>query len=228
MREAKVLVIDGASDAYGASEIVRRHVRYYIRALRRLVPQDGACLLLAHVDKSTAKNAETTQGYSGSTAWNNSVRARWYLRSEGEDGGLLLELVKANHAVAGAQIRLRWDPVAMLYVADAAPTEGGMVKGIRERQEREGIVAALKACSAAGEYVPAATSGRRTAFNVLSVRPEFPQSLRNSAAGSRLFWQRIEELRQMRLIREESIRRKNRHYRDVLVASTEGSAECAE
>jgi hypothetical protein len=228
MRESQVLVIDGASDAYGASEIVRRHVRYYIRALRRLIPQDGAVLVLAHVDKASAKNAETTQGYSGSTAWNNSVRARWYLRNDGEDGGLLLELAKANHAQAGAQIRLRWDPVAMLPVADAVPAAGGVVKAIRERQERDGIVAAIKACTAAGVDVPAATSGRRTAFNVLSVRPEFPESLRNSGSGSRVFWLRIEELRQMRLIREESIRRKNRHYRDVFVASTEGRAECAE
>lgn len=73
------------------------------RTLRRPGPQDGACLLLSHVDKSTAKNAETTQGYSGSTAWNNTVRAHWYLRSEVTKAACCLELVKANHAAAGAQ-----------------------------------------------------------------------------------------------------------------------------
>jgi KaiC/GvpD/RAD55 family RecA-like ATPase len=228
MREAQVLVIDGASDAYGASEIVRRHVRYYIRALRRLIPQDGAVLILAHVDKASAKNAETREGYSGSTAWNNSVRARWYLRSEGEDGGLLLELIKANHARAGAQIRFRWDTAAMLYVADAAPADGGIVGSIRERTEREGILAAMRECAAAGLAVPSATSGRRTTYHVLASQPSFPESLRDdSRAVHGRFWRHIEALRQCCTLRESSIRTPSRKWVGVLTIATEEARQCA-
>lgn len=57
--DAQVLVIDGASDTYGASEIVRRHVRQYIRALRRLIGADGAVLVLAHIDKAIARGRES-------------------------------------------------------------------------------------------------------------------------------------------------------------------------
>ena len=110
--DAQVLIIDGASDTYGANEIVRRSVRQFIRALRRLIPPDGAVLVLAHVDKAIARGRESGDHYSGSTAWNNSVRARWALRAEGD--GLMLTVEKANHAQAGAEIRLRWDPQAHL------------------------------------------------------------------------------------------------------------------
>jgi AAA domain/Bifunctional DNA primase/polymerase, N-terminal/Primase C terminal 1 (PriCT-1) len=227
MRDAQVLVVDGASDTYGGSEIIRRQVRYFIRALRRLVPSDGAVLLLAHVDKQSAKSAETSQGYSGSTAWNNSVRARWYLRAEGD--GLLLELSKANNAAAGAQIRLRWDPTAMLYVAETAPVDGGMVKAVREREERDGIVAAFKACAAAGIDVPAATTGRRTAYHVLAAQPSFPASLSGDSAGARRqFWRLIEELRAIGTLREKSIRRSDRHYVCTLEISTEGPRACGQ
>jgi hypothetical protein len=211
-----VLVIDGASDSYGASEIIRRDVRRYVRALRRLVPADGAVLLLAHIDKAAARRKEDGEHYSGSTAWNNSVRARWSLRADGE--GLALALEKANHAQAGAEIRLRWDAEAHLYVADEAPTDGGMVSSIRDRTEREGILAAIRAC---GGPVPAATQGPRTTWHVLVARPELPDSMRSAPDGRRRFWRALEELRAIGAVRECSIRRGDRHYIAGLELSTE-------
>jgi RecA-family ATPase len=218
-----LLILDGVSDLYGASEIVRRHVRRYIRALRGLVNQDGAVLLIAHVDKAAARDGATTDRYSGSTAWHNSVRARWSLGSD--DAGLVLTLAKANHAKAGAEIRWRWDDSAHLYVPDPVIAEGGIVGAIRDRQERDGIVAAFKACR---DPIPAATTGQRTAWHVLSARPELPQSLRDGRTGRRKFWAHIEALRQMHIIREASYRRSNRHILATLELSTEGRAECAE
>jgi RecA-family ATPase len=63
MRERSVLILDGASDLYGASEIVRRLVRRFIRALRRVIPADGAALLLAHVDKAAVRDASKSDRY---------------------------------------------------------------------------------------------------------------------------------------------------------------------
>jgi RecA-family ATPase len=218
-----VLILDGVSDLYGASEIVRRHVRRYIRALRKLVNADGAVLLLAHVDKAAARDGATTDRYSGSTAWHNSVRARWSLGSD--DDALVLTLAKANHAKAGAEIRLRWDAQAHLYIPDPVCADGGIAGAIRERQERDGIVAAFRAGT---DPVPAATTGQRTAWHVLSARPELPQTLRDGRDGRRRFWAHIEALRAMRIIEEASIPRKtDRHYVRYL-RLTEGSGQCGQ
>lgn len=211
-----LLILDGASDLYGASEIVRRHVRKFIRLLRRLVGEDGAVLLLAHVDKSAARGNASTDHYSGSTAWNNSVRARWALRSVDKD--LVLSLEKANHASTGAEIRLKWDAQAHLYVATQPPSEAGLVGAIRERTEREAIVAAFKACAAAGITVPAATQGPRTALHVLRAQAAFPASLApDTQACKRQFWARIEQLRALRMIGEQEIRALHRHNVRALV-----------
>jgi RecA-family ATPase len=221
---AGVLILDGVSDLYGASEIVRRHVRRFVRALRKLINADGAVLALAHVDKAAARDGGATDRYSGSTAWHNSVRARWSLTA-GDNDALTLALAKANHAKAGAEIRFRWDAQAHLYAPDPVTAEGGIAGAIRERQERDGIVAAFKACS---EPIPAATTGQRTAWHVLSARSELPQSLRDGRDGRRKFWAHIEALRQMKIISEGSYRRSNRHVLATLELSTERRAECAE
>ncbi|OGA72886.1 MAG: hypothetical protein A3G81_22515 [Betaproteobacteria bacterium RIFCSPLOWO2_12_FULL_65_14] len=222
LTDATVLILDGASDLYGGNEIVRRHVRRYVRALRRLIGPEGAVLLLAHVDKAAARNGAESDRYSGSTAWHNSVRARWSLAADGE--ALALTLAKANHAKAGAEIRMRWDAEARLYVADQAPTEGGIVGAIRERQEREGVLVAMRACAAAGVIVPAALQGPRTAYNVLSARPELPDSLRSGPQAGRRFRARLEELRQIHAVIEREIRRSNRHSTLALVLADRGNA----
>jgi RecA-family ATPase len=101
----ELLVVDGVSDTYGGNENSRPEVKRFINSLLALIPADrGAVLLVGHVAKPTAANGSTTEGYSGSTAWHNSVRARWYLRPEKADddddgirsGALVLELQKSN------------------------------------------------------------------------------------------------------------------------------------
>jgi hypothetical protein len=161
----------------------------YVNALLALISADrGALLLLGHVDKQTAKNPTTAEGYGGTAAWHNAVRARWYLHPEtreGDDGGaqektgaLLMELQKNNHGRDGDVIRLAWDEDAHLLVGRTNGTGFANLDRItQERDELDGIMAALRACTARG-YVPAATSGRRTAFHVLQAAEEFPASLR--------------------------------------------------
>ena len=225
MRPDDVVVLDGASDLYGASEIVRRHVRRYVRALRQLCGARGAVLLLAHVDKAAARDGATTDRYSGSTAWHNSVRSRWSLTTDA-DGSIVLALAKANYARAGAEVRLRWDDDAHLYRPAGNASDGGMVGAIRDQVERRGILRALVASTDAGLYVPAAMTGPRTAWHVLSERAEFPAALRASdGAARRRFWRAIEALRQMRHVDEVIIRRSNRHQTVTLAPTPEGRAD---
>jgi RecA-family ATPase len=226
---ARVAILDGASDLYGANEIKRRDVRRFIRALRHLVPADGAVLLLGHADKAAVRANGGSDRYSGSTAWHNSVRARWSLDAETEGDALALTLAKANHAAAGAQIRLRWDAVAHLHVADDAPLGGGIVGEIRDRQDREAIVAAMRACAAAGVTVPSASTGQRTAYHVLAARPELAEALRrDSREARRRVWRGLERLRAEGHVRETYARGSHRHRIAVLVLGAASSGESSQ
>lgn len=221
-----VLMVDGISDTYGGGENARAEVRAYVHALLALAPESGALVLIGHVAKSAASAPDTSEGYSGSTAWHNSVRARWYLYPESAQdddghaertGDLILAAQKTNHGRAGAQMRMTWDDDAHLYTGQMIGGRTRADNAARDRREQDGILAALRAVAARGDYCPSATTGKRTAHNVLSACPELPESLRGKA-GSRRFWRHVEALRRMRLITTGSIRRSNRHIAETLQA----------
>lgn len=234
--QAEVLFIDGTADTFGGNENARGEVKRYVNATVSLIaPERGAVVLIAHIAKATAANATTTEGYSGSTSWHNSARARWYLypetaQGEGErTGDLILELQKSNLGRADQQIRFRWDDDAHLFVGRLIEPEGSFERGLRDRTERDGILAAFRACAAAQPpvVIPAAMTGPRTAHHVLRNRPEFPETLRSGKPGVRKFWQQIEDLRQMQAIEETSYRRANRHSMLQLVITAEEVRRCA-
>ena len=224
--DAEVLIIDGVADVYAGNENDRAAVKAFVNRLVRLIdPDRGAVLLIAHVNKQAASTARTTEGYSGSTGWHNAVRARWYLRPEGDEedrdeedaagsGGLILDLQKSNLGPAGRSIPFHWNGEAHLLV-DTAP-ETGTVAAIREKVERNSILEAMADVAARGDYCPAATTGPRTAYQVLSATKKLASGLTGSGASRRRFWRRIEDLRQMGEIQESSIRRANRHVTPTL------------
>lgn len=221
----EVLIVDGISDTFGGKEIERAQVRAFISSLVRLVPdEDGAVLLIGHVDKAGANN-RNGHGFSGSTAWHNSVRARWYLAPETSDdpgSDMILELKKANSGAVGKEIRFAWSNAAGLFVGRAVKPETELDRAAKDRAERNGIMDAIRAVHESGDFVPAATQGPRTALHVLSQRPEFPDTIDpENKADKRRFWRLIEGLRQIREIEEVSIRRTNRHPVAAIVPQTQ-------
>jgi RecA-family ATPase len=237
-RSIDLLVVDSVSDFFGGGENVRGEVKRFINSLLALVPQDrGALLLLHHVDKAIARGAAPSgEGYSGSTGWHNSVRARWYLYPELEEpaeggdsertGRLILAAQKQNLGRAEQRIAWRWDDEQRLFVAEAAPSE--FDRRHQDREELAAIRRSLKGCLDCGLTVPAAMQGPRTAYLVLSQRPEFPDSLRGgSRPKTARFRRHVEALRQMLHVEETSIRRENRHAATVIVLTTRGRVECA-
>ena len=232
-----VLFVDGAADTFAGNENARSDVKRYVNALLANIPTDGAVVLIGHVAKPAASAATTTEGYSGSTQWHNGVRSRWYLRPEvaqDEDerqlrtGNLQLELQKSNLGPVNQTMTFRWDDDAHLFVGklDTIATGGGIVDGIRERTEQRGILKAIAASTDAGMPVPAAMQGPRTAYFVLSGRPEFPEALKGGhKAAKRRFARHIEALRQIRHLVEGSYRRSNRHTVAVFDITSEGRAE---
>jgi RecA-family ATPase len=217
--EAQVLIVDGASDAFDGDEIRRRHVRKFVRQVRRLIPDDGAALLLAHVNALTARNADTAQAFSGSTAWHNSVRARWYLRAvDTESEDLLLETQKGNHSGRGQSMTLRWNESAHLFLGELAVLTSKFERDLAQSDEREAVLDLVRAAQQAGNPVPAAVAGPRTSWHVLSAMPGFPKSLAGRSGRARLFAV-LETLQAARVLTRTTEKYGQRNSREVLHAA---------
>lgn len=104
------LIIDNASDSFGANPIDRQAVTKFIRALIRLVRDvGGAVLLLSHVNKVTAKNGRKqsdSEGYADSAAWHNAARSRLFLNIIENNGNLLLGHEKNNYGKKQPPLKL--------------------------------------------------------------------------------------------------------------------------
>lgn len=233
--QIEVLMVDGISDTFAGNENARGEVKRYVNSLVALLPADtGAVVLIGHVAKPTAANAQTGEGYSGTTGWHNAVRARWYLypetqRDDDSDrpertGALLLELQKSNLGRMDQSITWRWNDEVHMFLPDAPAAH--FDRTLQQREERLGILLALRACAQSGIAVPAATTGRRTAYHVLTAQAVCSNSLRSGKAGVRRFWREIETLRAMGHVRDDSIRRADRHYTTALVLTPEGLRAC--
>lgn len=230
-----VVIVDGIADTFAGNENSRADVKAYVAALLALIdPERGAILLVGHVAKPTAA-AGAGEGYSGSTGWHNSVRARWYLYPEttkGDDGqadrtgDLLLELQKSNLGRTDQVIRVRWDDDAQTFTGTLQGGGSHFEQRERDEDERQGILDALREVTEAGDYCPAATTGRRTAYHVLSAAESFPETLK-SKADMRRFWRHIELLRRMGEIAEGSIRRADRKRTATLETKGRNGAACA-
>ena len=228
--EADVLMVDGVSDTFAGNENDRGHVKQYSNTLLSLIKADtGALVLIGHVAKISATNVTTSEGYSGSTGWHNAVRARWYLYPEAEPGSpsertgdLLMDLQKSNLGRSDQSMRFTWDNEQHMFIGQWVRPETAGDRSARAYREREAICRALEAVVTSGNYCPAAATGNRTAYIVLSVQGAFPDSLKGGAKAQRTrFWEHIEHLRAIKRVGESSIRRDDRHRVAILVPGTE-------
>lgn len=114
---AQIVVLDTVADVFWGDEIRRGQVRKFVTMLRRIAVQIQGCVILtAH--PSVSGMASGT-GLSGSTAWNNSVRARLYLtrgkaprdeeeQTDEERNERFLKTMKNNQGPYGDRLRLLW------------------------------------------------------------------------------------------------------------------------
>lgn len=102
-----LIVLDTLADLFGGEENNRGQVRQFVALLRGLAIEfDASVLLLAH---PSLTGLSSGSGLSGSTAWNNSVRSRLYLRRDEVDPNVrILETMKSNYGAVGQQLRLEW------------------------------------------------------------------------------------------------------------------------
>ncbi|WP_298627022.1 AAA family ATPase [uncultured Legionella sp.] len=112
---AGLIIIDNASDTFDANENERARVREFIRFLTQLAKLlNAAVLLLAHMDKDSVKYKSSSENYSGSTAWHNSVRSRLFLNIDKETQTLSLIQQKSNLEHLSEAINMRREEYGIL------------------------------------------------------------------------------------------------------------------
>jgi RecA-family ATPase len=127
-----LIVLDTAADIFAANENARRIVRQFIGTLTGLaIDIKCAIVLLAHPSKAGMASGEN---YSGSTAWNGSVRSRLSLEyaakpkpSDHEDGSIdrnarILKHAKSNRGARLEDIKLRWEGGVFVRTGASAGT----------------------------------------------------------------------------------------------------------
>ena len=117
---AQLVVIDTAADTFGGNEIIRGQVRQFINLLGGLAKEiDGVVVLCAH---PSVAGMNSGAGTGASTAWNNSVRSRLYLKhftpqdddlADEVDDLRVLTRKKSNYSAKGEDIKLRWQDGAL-------------------------------------------------------------------------------------------------------------------
>ncbi|MDX0450714.1 AAA family ATPase [Sinorhizobium medicae] len=147
-----LIVLDTSADLYGGNEIDRTQVRQFVAMLRSIaIAHDCAIILLSH---PSVAGMQSGSGTSGSTAWNNSVRARLYLTAETGDGadpdGRVLTNMKSNYGAKGDAIKLRWDQGVFVLNDGSRPNPA---KRIIERKAEDVFLALLSKFNRQGNNV---------------------------------------------------------------------------
>lgn len=167
-----LLIVDNASDTFGGDENARSDVRAFVRILAGMVrKQQGAVLLLAHIDKTAARGFGAGQTYSGSTAWHNSARSRLAMKREA-DGALVIEHEKSNLGPLRDPLRLAWprDGVPMLD-APAAGIVGAIVRDNRTSD----LLRLIADANDRGEKVSTAVTGPACITSAHKESPLYPR-----------------------------------------------------
>jgi RecA-family ATPase len=103
----KHIGIDTLADVFGGNEIDRVQVRQFVTMLRKLaIVSNGSVVLLAHPSQSGINSGS---GLSGSTAWHNSVRGRFYMVGDGADEDLrTISFMKNQYGRRDNSIKVRY------------------------------------------------------------------------------------------------------------------------
>ena len=171
---ARAVIIDNSSDVYGADEIKRVQVRAFIRMLGKLAKNaNAAVLLLAHVDKQAAQG-KSTEGYSGSTAWNNSVRSRLYIQDD-KAGGLLIDHQKSNYGKRIDPIKVVFDRGVVVLAEEKPenPADRAAFDAVHEIR-LTALLGMLDEFYCRGEWIATAQTSPANAYKMLHQEKNFP------------------------------------------------------
>jgi RecA-family ATPase len=103
----KHIGIDTLADVFGGDEINRRQVRQFVTMLRKLaIVANGSVVLLSHPSQSGIASGS---GLSGSTAWHNSARGRFYMVEDKHNKDLrVIQFMKNQYGRLDSSIKIRY------------------------------------------------------------------------------------------------------------------------
>lgn len=165
---ARLVVLDTLHDLFGGNENIRSHARQFIKELRTIAREiKGAVLLTAHPSLS---GRNTGTGEAGSTAWNNAVRSRLYLRAADQDEGedtrdqRVLETKKSNYGRLEDAINLKW--TNGVFVAEKEET--GIFASIEKRTAEDAFLTCLDALMEQGRTATDSANSTRYAPKIFA------------------------------------------------------------
>ena len=222
---ADVIVIDNASDAFGGNENDRQAVRAFMGALKRLARENNAgVILLAHIDKASAKAGAAGNTYSGSTAWHNSARSRVAIVNdkgvEGAPDTVRLLHEKNQFGKLAEPVALKWNDHGVLMPLT------GLDRQSRSIDYTEAAMAVVRAAERMGIRVPTATQGQRPSYKAVDHLPEYAPFLAHRGK-QRQFHAELVTLSEAGRIVKHLFKTDSRHTLEVWVVAGIQRAESA-
>lgn len=165
-----LVIVDNASDAFGGNENERRQVRRFVRSLGQVAADnDAGMLLLAHIDKMTAKHGGS-ESYSGSTAWHNSVRSRLALIVD-DQRRIVLNHQKHNFSAQADDIEMHWQDAVLV---PGAPDRSGErdAESLVMQKNVKAVVAGMRRIIVDGLDIPTTNSSAHNCWSVLASDPD--------------------------------------------------------
>lgn len=117
--QPKLVILDTAADLFDGNENNRIHVRHFVQdCCGRIAREIGGAVLLCMHPSDVGIQRKT--GTGGSTAWNNTVRSRWYLtkpdKAKASPDERVLSRKKSNYSQCNnEQITLCWKDGAFVH-----------------------------------------------------------------------------------------------------------------
>lgn len=208
---ATLLIFDNASDAYDGPENDRAKVRQFLSALKRVAP---AVLLLSHVDAaSSMADPGDAKGYSGSTAWHNSVRSRWFMARVKDSDDVALTLPKSNYGRSGSEVLIRWSQAERVFRVLSA--REGRASAIDNRHLLLDLF--RQVTDEMGETISPATNTAASTFNRIKDLEGFPRGLKTGDVAREVAAWRADGL-----VRVEQFTAANRKQAERLVLTDLG------
>lgn len=123
-----LVILDTVADLFGGNENNRSQVRQFVQNCCARIARsiDGAVLLCAHPSDS---GIQRKTGTGGSTAWNNTVRSRWYFSrpsNQENSNARILSRKKSNYGPMQADINLEWQDGVFV------PTDGFSIEYLKQ------------------------------------------------------------------------------------------------
>ena len=216
----RFLIVDNASDTFGANPIDRQAVTKFIRALVGLVRNaGGAVLLLSHVNKNTSKagkNQSDTEGYADSAAWHNAARSRLFLNAIDELGNLSLTHQKNNLGTKQPVLNIAFrDEGSSLYAADSdqlieAGAGKALVTSMMRNLHKKPILKLIHEFYCREEWIsPSPNSAQTNAFALLKNEADFPLSTKHADKAECLAI--VRELERDSFLIKETYKKLDRH-----------------